>query len=85
MHWFWLSAKQTVDSYFNDDLPAYAVADFHDKPDYLDKNEQTLLTAQKLIATQPEDAHCRHLVKNAQAPIASFYMTKSAFSQNVHG
>lgn len=63
-----LLTNQTKDSNFDDDLPAYAVADSHDEPNKRDKNEQTSLTIERILAAQREDSHCRHLVERADAP-----------------
>lgn len=53
-------------------LTAYVVVDFYNKPVERDRNELTLLTAQRFIATQRENAYCRHLVKKFHASDSYF-------------
>lgn len=62
-----LFTRQANDSNFDEDLPAYPVADYDDEPDEPDRNDQNLLTIQELVASQQEDALCWFLIKEADA------------------
>lgn len=63
-----LSTHPSDDSGFDDNIPAYSVANYHHKPDENDMNEQKPLIIQKIVAAQREDARCPHLLKEANAP-----------------
>lgn len=60
-----LPTQQTVDSDFDDDLLAYALADHHEEDDKHDTKEKIFLTIKQFIAGQQDDARCRHLAKKA--------------------
>lgn len=72
----WLPTNQTDDSDFDDDSLAYAGVNSHDDPDKRDKNEQTLLTIKRFIATQREVAYCHHLVEKSRRSQQSFLIRR---------
>lgn len=48
------------------------MAVFYYKSDERNRNKQTPLTVQRLVAAQREDANCRHLVVKGGAPNSTF-------------
>lgn len=72
----WLPINQTDNSDFDDDITAYVVVKSHEEPDDRNRNEHTLLTVQRFLATQRGVTHCRHLVKSADAPDILFLYNK---------
>lgn len=54
----WLPTNQADESNFDNDLPVYAVVNYHVKPDERVEKEQNSLTIQEFVVAQRGDGHC---------------------------
>lgn len=71
-----LSTCQTGDSNIDDDISAYAVADFLTVPDDNAEERVQELTMKIFVVVQKEDASCRHLAQNSGASDSQYFIEK---------
>lgn len=72
----WLPTHQTDESNFDENFPAYMVADHDNETNEHDMNEQKLLAIQYFKVAQQKAFHHPHLLEIADNPDSSFLYNK---------